>query len=68
LASRDNYPYLGFNNTCRIISQDDLRPLKDVPSVRQYDQFLALVEFWTLYYLKVFLNLPEFVETTKMSR
>ena len=59
LATRDNYPYLGFNNTCRKISHSDLLPFKDLPTVEHLDQFSALVEFWTGYYQNKFDQFPE---------
>ena len=35
IATRDNYPYLGFNNTCRKIKQEDLIPFKNYPQANR---------------------------------
>ena len=51
IATRENYPYLGFNNTCRKITRDDLKPFRNVPSLSQ-----SLIEFWTVYYQDKFLH------------
>jgi C1A family cysteine protease len=56
LATRDNYPYLGFNNTCRKISNNDLMSFLDVPKITNGLQFQSLVEFWSLYYQNKFIN------------
>lgn len=50
IATRDNYPYLGFNNTCRRISEEDLVGFKDLPKIQSTTQFKSLVEFWTQYF------------------
>lgn len=49
IATRENYPYLGFNNTCRKISQDDLRQFKNLPKLSA-----NLMQFWTEYYYEKF--------------
>jgi hypothetical protein len=45
IATRENYPYLGFNNTCRKISQDDLKPFENIPKLSD-----SLMLFMTEYY------------------
>lgn len=62
IATRDNYPYLGFNNTCRKISEDDLREFKGFPKLTE-----SLIMFLTKYYEEKFANLPEKKVTQKGS-
>jgi hypothetical protein len=33
IATRENYPYLGFNNTCRQISENDLKQFRNIPAL-----------------------------------
>lgn len=53
IALRDNYPYLGFNSTCRKLKQEDLMSFKIVPEIRsQFDKISQnqISEFWSSYY------------------
>jgi hypothetical protein len=34
IATRENYPYLGFNNSCRKIRNEDIVNFKDVPNIK----------------------------------
>jgi hypothetical protein len=50
IARRENYPYLGFNNTCRLIREEDLMGFKKIPSLSSKEQLSRLSDYWSEFY------------------